>query len=65
MAQRLVLIDELFVSLHVPGGLPERSDRAIRHTLKSRHFLPSLRRALRQFVRQYRVLQEVAITVAR
>lgn len=62
---RTIMIDELYLVVRAPRGLPEQEYRAIRRVLDSDRFAVELRRAVRGVVKLYPALGPVRITVTR
>jgi hypothetical protein len=62
---RTVVLDEVFVTFHIPAVLPAAPVRVIRRTLMSRVFLTKLTAAVRQVVRSHPALSPVRVAFAR
>jgi hypothetical protein len=60
---KTVVIDELYITLRVPAGLPDIA--AVRRTLKEPKFLSRLRRAVRAAVRALPQLASCRLKVSR
>ena len=62
---RVVVIDELFVTLRVPRNLPETEIDAVRQTLASATFLKRLQTVILATLREFPALGPVSVTVSR
>lgn len=60
---RTIMIDELYLVVRAPRGLPEREYRAIRRALDGHRFAGELRRAVRAVVRSYPTLDKVRLRI--
>jgi hypothetical protein len=62
---KMVLIDELHVSVLVPADLATRSARSLTRTLKTKSFQARLRRTISRVFRSYKSLQAAKIKLSR
>jgi hypothetical protein len=62
---RLILIDEIHVTICVPNTLPPPQDDAIRKALEEPGFRRALGRAVRAVIRRRPALARVRVTVTR
>lgn len=62
---KVILMDEIHVSVFAPHGLHPAAYRAIRRALDRTGFRAGLRRAVRDVVRWHPSLSKVRITLAR
>lgn len=60
-----VIVDELHVTVRVPGGLPEAEAEAVRRVLRGDGFTDRLRAAVEAAVRAFPELAPIAVTVSR
>lgn len=62
---KIIVIDVVILTLHVPENLPDKEGAAVRKTLKSPKFMTHLRAAIRAVIRQSPKLASVAPTLSR
>jgi hypothetical protein len=62
---RSLVIDEIYLTVLIPGDLPEPEAEAIRQALNAKHFLAHLRRAIRDVLRRYSALGKARVMVSR
>lgn len=62
---KMVLIDELHVTVLVPANLPIRTTRALTRTLKMKSFQVRLRQAIASTFQQYKSLRIAKIKLSR
>ena len=62
---KLLLIDEIHVSIRAPRALPESAFRGIRRTLRSKQFMAALHHAIRGVVQRHRSLDPVRVKLER
>ena len=62
---KVILLDEIHVSVLVPRGLRKSQYQAIRHVLNGKRFLAELTRSLRAVFRRHRSLSPVKVKLSR
>ena len=62
---KMLLMDDIHVSVYAPRGLPDPEASAIYRTLKLARFRRQLRQAVVAMVRRYSALRKVHIVVSR
>jgi hypothetical protein len=62
---RVLVIEEIHLTLLVARGLPERQYRSIRRTLIGARFRTALRNAIQGVVHRYPSLHEVTVQLSR
>ena len=62
---KTVVIDEIHITVRVPGDLPDDAAEAVRETLAGDEFMSRLRRAVRVVVRAFPELNAVRVSLTR
>ena len=62
---KTVVIDELHLTVRVPGDLPDDAAEAVREALAADEFMSRLRRAVRAVVRTFPELNAVRVSLTR
>lgn len=62
---RTAVIDEIHVTVRVPGDLPDDAVEAVRETLAADEFMSRMRRAVRAVVRTFPELNVVRVSLSR
>ena len=62
---KVILLDEIHVSVLVPRGLRRSQYQAIRHVLNGKRFFAELTRSLRAVFRRHRSLSPVQVKLSR
>ncbi len=62
---KIVVIDELHLTVRVPAGLPDEQADAVRETLAGSEFLDRLRRAIQDAVRAFPELASAKMSITR
>ncbi|MBA4192669.1 MAG: hypothetical protein C0467_32280 [Planctomycetaceae bacterium] len=60
-----VTIDELHLTIRIPGDLPDDAAEGVRETLAGDEFMSRLRRAVRVAVREFPALAVVRLSLTR
>jgi 2'-5' RNA ligase len=62
---KTVVIDEIHVTVRVPGDLPEDAAEVVRRALAGDEFMSRLRRAVRAVVRVFPELNSIRVSLTR
>ncbi len=62
---KTVVIDEVHITVRVPGDLPDDAAEAVREALAGDEFMSRLRRAVRVVVREFPELNVVRVSLSR
>jgi hypothetical protein len=62
---RTVVIDEIHLTVRVPGDLPDDESETVREVLAGDEFMTRLRRAVRAVVREFPALAVARVSLTR